>query len=313
VLFNNIIGKGILMISIFGVNKMKKVVVFLDVLIVMLVCIAFPLFALSMEGTDTKSEADKRLEDDFVIATVNGNPIKYKDIAVSEGSYDDPIQVENGFLALKIHNIIVNEAVSEYGISVSDKEVQMELDRRFQMSGIDTEMADKISKKYKIIYKALVEWQKNKDNSDKIFQEIVSTSPLPVSIQTWEVTQKCYDTPEKLEGLKKNIPENLDDMIANSYQSTRQDVVIDKLRDKVAGDVTVTDEEVLSHLHYRKEEGSEKSDYESKKDMIKEILLRKKRTAKYIIWFSKRTQEAEIKINHEKYEAVFDQLNKFSK
>ena len=204
--------------------------------ILLLLLIACGLFI--MYFSNEKKDSENRL-----IAIVNGEKIYSDDInkitkmidvmnlnQLSSEQLKEAVQKHKITSLLDdIKQIIIEQQIKKYRLTVSEQEVQSKINEMF--ANIDSDMARKTIEKSNAIYNALLEWQKDKSKSDIIYNE--ELAPFAVKKAEWELLQILYDTPEKLKQMQ--VPKNIEDMKKFSYESAKNDLLYQKLMDTVGG------------------------------------------------------------------------------
>jgi hypothetical protein len=188
---------------------------------------------------------------DRLIATVNGTSIfaddinkitKMIDVMNLNQLSDEQLRLAvqkheiNSFLS-KIRQTIIEQKIKEYELTVSEQEIQTEIDSMF--ANIDSDKAETIIKKSSASFEALQQWQKEPSKSDSIYND--KLAGMDFRIDQWELLKITYDTPEKLQQMP--IPKNIEDMKNLSYESAKNDLLYRKLMDKVANNDAKTEEE----------------------------------------------------------------------
>lgn len=207
--------------------------------------------------------AEKKM--DSVVAVMDGENITYKDIAYHRkyaeyfyGKKLEPSQLEQLIkqeemkaLLRKIRNYAFDYKVKSLGITVSEQDVDKRVDKIWQ--GITTDMANKILNDSKLTYAALLEWQKNTSESESIYNKYLSSF---MGMEQWELYKISYETPEQLS--KFYVPKDIDDIKRMSRESSRKDLLYEKLRNIVAGDITTPDKDYMAKkIEYDKSIGIE--------------------------------------------------------
>jgi hypothetical protein len=276
----------------------------LILLLTALVC-AILLFLLP-ENMKTKNDSGRN-----VIALVNGVEI-YADDSRKTTNIVDVInshqlngeelnkavkQYETTSFINGIRQTIIKHKIAELELSVSNTEVQSRLDDMFKT--IDSNTANEIIKIGNATFGALREWQKDTSKSDIIYNDILVS--LNVSKNNWELLKHVYDTPEALK--KMQVPKTIEDMKTFSFESAKNDLLYQKLIDKVTK-VTVTEDEVKEAYNLEYGNWNHDAPFGEVKDKIRELLMKEEQSFAFTVWLNEQYKKAKIEIKDKKYDDV---------
>lgn len=287
-------------------NLLKKFVFLLSIIILVF---SYKKVAITKDKTDLS-----------VIAIVNEEEILYKDIKLDYHTIqlldtkgltllevqDLTKKNEKERLAGKIWEIIKNSAIKKLALTVTDSEIESEVNKRFENAGIDEKMASEISNRYSKLIKALEDLQKNPSNGDSIYQNMLSNTSI--TKEEWKVFQSVYNTPEKLLEMKALIPEDLNNMKQNTRKSVEKDLLFNKMRDIISADVSVSDAEV--ETYYQKEylDIPEKPNFNKVKEILRQELMDEKKKEAESKWWQKQYNDLKISIMDDEYKDVIEDL-----
>ena len=254
--------------------------------------------------------------DSSVIAIVNGEEILYKDIKLDNISLQlfdtkglTPLESQNIIkknekerLVGKIWEIIKNSAIKNLALTVTNNEIESEVNKRFEAAGIDEKKASEISLRYSKLIKALEDWQKNPSNADSIYQNILSNTSI--TKEEWRVFQSVYNTPEKLLEMQALIPEDLNDMKQNTRKSVEKDLLFNKMRDIICADVSVSDTEVETYYQKKYLDIPEKPNFNKVKEILRQELMNEKKKEAESKWWQKQYNNSKISIIDDDYKDV---------
>ncbi|MEJ2649815.1 MAG: hypothetical protein P8016_15575 [Sedimentisphaerales bacterium] len=201
-----------------------------------------------------------------------------------------------------IKQTIIEQNIKKYGIKVSEQEVNTEIDEIF--AKIDPNELGQLIEKNNACYRALEQWQKNPSESDNIYNE--KLAELGFRIDQWELLQITYNTPEELQ--KMQVPKNLDDMKKNSYVSVKNELLLQKLMDKVTK-VTVTEDEIREAYNTKYGDWNHDAPFDEVKDKIREQLKKENQTAAMTIWLYEQYKKAKIEIKDPNFNEVSEMLS----
>ena len=253
----------------------------------------FSLFSSSVVASDN-------LNPDTIIAIVNEIPIKYRDIQVHKDIIKfDPVlsqleredlqvellKIEKQRLLFQIEKIIIDKAMNRFNITVSEEEIDRDFHSKVEMVNLSEQDIENIKNAGKRLVEALELWQKNPTQEKKIYEDKLSDM---ITYEGWEGYKNLYNTPEKLEEVKKLIPSSLEDIKDISREGIIKELKLRKLKDRIAEEVKVENKEIkeyytkkypeviswtIYHFFHRKKDVLEKikKDIQNKKD-IKEII-----------------------------------------
>ncbi|MDD5326715.1 MAG: hypothetical protein PHY02_02750 [Phycisphaerae bacterium] len=248
-----------------------------------------------------------------VVVSVNDVNILYKDIKVDLKEVQmlhpeySKLQIENEVqkqetrrLIGKIREVIFKQKITEFGLTVSEQEVDARVEEIFKKTGMTSEKAKAICESGKAVYEALVAWQMNPSDGNAIYDEKLSDTLI--SKEQWKLWQRCCDTPEKLKDLV--VPKNIEDMKKNSRESSRRDVLYQKLEEVITKDISVSKKEIEEE--YRKKHGAE--EIEQMGLIEKELLTRKKDMA-IRTWWQEQYNKSNIVILDKRFDEALELLN----
>ncbi len=252
-----------------------------------------------------------------VIAIVNGREIFYQDIKINskiiqENSSDvlDPLQLkaaiyeaEKDILSSKIWKIIKTKKIIELGLTVSEGEIDTEVERKFKIGGIDEKKCAEMSKKYQVLADALESWQKEPLKSDEIYKVKLVTY---MNKAQWNAFQVSYDTAEKLDKMRYLIPSSLEDMKKMSRDSSKKDVLSQKMQDIITSKVSVNNNEIEKYYQQKYKYLDKKPNLVEMKDALRQELLLKKKRDVENIWWEEQYNKAKIEIKDEKFKSVLE-------
>jgi hypothetical protein len=205
-----------------------------------------------------------------------------------------------------IKQTIIEQNIKKYGITVSEQEVNAKIEEIF--ANIDPNAVRETIEKSNASYEALKEWQKNTSESDSIYNE--KLAEFGFRIDQWELLQITYDTPRELQ--KMQVPKNIEDMKKNSYESIKNDLLLQKLIDKVTK-ATVTEVEIREAYNLKYGDWNHDAPFEEVKEKIREQLKKENQTVAMTIWLNEQYKNANIKIKDPKFNEILDILQTVNK
>ena len=251
-----------------------------------------------------------------IIAIVNGKEIFAGDVRKITKMIDvmnlHQLSAEQLRLGVQKHRIntllndikrtIIEQNIKKHGITVSEQEVNAKIEEIF--ADIDPNAVRETIEKSNASYEALKQWQKNPSESDNIYNE--KLAELGFRIDQWELLQITYNTPEELQ--KMQVPKNLDDMKKNSYVSVKNELLLQKLMDKVTK-VTVTEDEIREAYNTKYGDWNHDAPFDEVKDKIREQLKKENQTAAMTIWLYEQYKKAKIEIKDPNFNEVSEMLS----
>lgn len=233
----------------------------------------------------------------LIIAIVDGVPISYQQIRVRTEKIEScTLAQEVEKLDCKIKEIIEAKAIENLAIEVKEDEVKMAVDAKFEQAGIADKEAHRIANMYCALLSALEGWQQDKTKSANIYKEMLADYMTEAQWHQW---QKCYDVPEKLLKLRALIPRNLEDMKKNSINSSKRDLLHNKLVAHIIRGVRVEDEELHSLYAEKYKEATEKPTFGEVKSQLQAEFLETKKQEAIAQWWRNHLREASIEIKDE--------------
>ncbi|MBA7679097.1 hypothetical protein ES703_87380 [subsurface metagenome] len=258
------------------------------------------------------------IPDDLLVAIVNGVEVVYGDIkadrkiiqltctqGLSKRQFNNEVRKhEMRRLSGKIHEVIFTHAIDEMGLTVSEEEIDFQVDELFRKGNLTDEQVAFVCTEARALHEALEAWHRNPGNEDAIYNEKLAS--LNVTRDQWKLHQACWDTPEKLKRFV--VPSDIEDMKRNSRGSSRRDVFYKKLGDIITSDISVTDDEVKQAYQNKYSHLSEKLPlYKVEYELRSELLAEKKQEARKL-WNQEQYRKANIEIKDTRFDDVLNIL-----
>lgn len=260
---------------------------------------------------------------DTVIAEVEGQIIIYKEIAedpekatfVYRLQYGrEPSEVELssiidrkeiGRLAAKIQDIIKQKKIKEFGIDISDKEMEAWLRSFYTKYNIDpVETTATTNKYFSALAKALREVQKNPAEERKIYEQQLS---ILMSYEEWTGHRRYYNTPEKISWIEKSLSQEVEDLYKPN-PAIEAWMLNQKLKSKITEDVSVTDRELKDYYNKVYSGVKDKPIFIEVREQLREQLIEEKKRQKEEKWWQEQYKKANIKIKVDKFKNVMNIL-----
>ena len=260
---------------------------------------------------------------DTVIAKVEGQIVIYKEIAedperatfvyqLQYGREPSKIELSNiidrkemGRLAVEIQDIIRQKKIKEFGIDVSDKEMEAWLKSYYTKYNIDpVETTATINKRFSALAKALREAQKNPVRERKIYEQQLS---MLMSYEEWTGHRRYYNTPEKVSGIEKTLPQKVEDLYKPN-PATEAWMLSQKLKNRITEDVSVSNRELKNYYNKAYSGVKTKPTFIGVREKLREQLLLEKKQKKERDWWQEQYKKADIKIKVDKFKNVMDIL-----
>lgn len=201
---------------------------------------------------------------DKTIAKVNGKNIVFKEIKVDKAMIqfdpslsdleEDEIEIkkikkENKKLLYKIRKTIIECNIEHFQLSVSDNEMEHELDKFFAKAGkaansekVVIEMKDKPTK----IADVLCVWIEDPKKGELLYLQKLSSH---LSQNNWKAYKGFYNTFQKIERMRKHIPNSLEDIRNSKKKSLKNDILTEKLKLLITEDITVNKNKTLEYYN----------------------------------------------------------------
>lgn len=206
-------------------------------------------------------------------------------------------------LARRIRQIVINHKIQQLGIAVSDKEVDKKVGEVFQ--GLRTGQVQAMIGAAQAIRDALAAWQKDPGSSDAIYQRLLANI---MSKEQWRTWQVCYSTPEKLEQLSRNVPRDVNDVMRQTRESVRRDLLYQRLVDAITKDVHITDTEVRQTYKARYGGSPDAPTFEAVAEGLRSSLVAEKKAKALEDWLRLQYKRAGIRILDTDFRAVMEIL-----
>lgn len=128
-----------------------------------------------------------------------------------------------------------------------------------------------------------------------------------ISKEQWNEYKAYFNTPEKLRLLL--VPSDINDMKENSRESSKKDILYEKLTDIITMGVSVSNEEIEELYRDKYEHMSEKPPLESVSDELYRELLNSKKNEAKKKWWREQYKELDVEIKDRRFEKVAEYLD----
>lgn len=266
----------------------------------------------------------QEISEDKVIAEVNGKKIYYKEIMLSQNQRDrlklkykeelaeDEINKlilseEKKYLANTIKNIVKEEKIQQWHLAVSTQEINNYIETYLQNTGLSLGgITEETRMRSKLLFEALSEYLKKPNKDEEIYAKL---EKFGYSKGFWNLMKKNYNTPEKLELIKKGIKETPSSLKENLIKGFKPFLINEKFEDYITKDIAVSEDELMSF--YRKEyplaeryPNASVPKYDEVKGLLTEKLLQKKKEEKLANWWLGEFKQAKIEIKDKRFKDV---------
>lgn len=259
-----------------------------------------PVLALTASAVDGDTHENNLM----AVAVVDGSTIYQRDIEINKEEVKAFIVGrETDNLYVQIKHVIEANAIKRFGIHVTKEEVAKSVDSMFERAGIDENKAKSIVQMYRVLLASLEKWQADNSQSTKIYDENLK---IFMSKPQWLQWQKGFPSPEKLVELRRLIPQDTNDMKANSFASSEQDLLHAKFIDHITSEVRVTEDEVLAIYSASHGDNEEKELRLAAMNKIKTNILEEKKKKAIEDWWQNSIQSSTIKIENKDLQEVWN-------
>lgn len=270
----------------------------------------------------------QEISEDKVIATVNGKKIYYKEIILSQKQRDKFLRLrygeelekltndeinrlilskEKSRLAGVIKHIIKDEKIQQWYLTVTSQKIDNYLETYLKDTGLSLEkMAEDIRVRSKLLFEALSEYLKNPNKDEEIYAKL---EKFGYSKDFWNLMKENYNTPEKLELIKKGMKETPSSLKEDLIKGFKPFLINEKFEDYITKDIAVSEDELMSF--YRKEyplaeryPNASVPKYDEVKGLLTEKLLQKKKEEKLANWWLGEFKQAKIEIKDKRFKDV---------
>ncbi len=253
-----------------------------------------------------------------VVAVVNGKSISFtsrldsrtiaKAVLGPEANetrlQDEIYRIESRHIAGRIHGMIFDEKIIEYGISVTEEEMDQKIKSLIERGLLTDEMTKQVQESIKRLRDALQAWHSNPEQTKAIYDE--KLAPFSVTIEQWQMHQALYDKPEKLSKLV--IPKNLEEIVNDTRRSSRKDVLHEKLENIITKNVSVSTEEVQALYKDRYSRLPDKPTFDELKEQLHSELITDKKNKTIIRWWKEQYNKSDIEIKDPRFQNVLNIL-----
>lgn len=227
-----------------------------------------------------------------VVAVVDESPVYLYEV------YPHPDVVESLLLDAQvdnfiqhIENMVIEDAVRSYGIVVDNQEVRSKVEEVLEKGGVDENAARRTRSRLLKIADALEQWQHNPDHGNEIYNTLLENE---ISKAQWELLKNHYYSQNKLEALRSQLPKNFEDMIQETMDATRRQLLREKLFEIITRDVAVDESDVRD---YKRQHGVNNDinepDYN---DQIREQALNAKKHAHFNDWLRRQVVTTPVEL-----------------
>ena len=259
-------------------------------------------------------KSEGRLHIDTRIASIYGNNVYYRDVRVdpkifilsntkklSKDELDNLIRRSEinrfkGFILEKI----IRRGIKNNKIYVSAEEINQEINKRIQTAGIDESFVLNVQNSYALLFEALELYMENPNQSNEIYESKLDTTSL--SKESWEIIKYTYDTKEKIENLRAIIPINLLDMKSMGKKSVEEDLLREKLKEKITVNVTISEEELNE---YWKNTNQSKLTTKNEREQESRKLLAMRKEKFWNEWVIDRVKASNLLIYEDQFRDTF--------
>jgi hypothetical protein len=245
-----------------------------------------------------------------IIAIVNDKPIYYSDIQISQNNknnipYQDKAR-EIEKLKNKIYEIVREDALDGLNIEVSDEEVEAKVLEIYSSNNNDIAIVLKNEIDYfTALYEALRAVRIGGENKDNVYGKMLSRF---MSKSEWIQYLSKFDNIQKIENLKNAIPKENKDLIESAKSSARAYVIDEKLKNKMAKDMHVSDMESHEFYENKFKNKKNKPEYQSVENEIKNEIKKIKAKEAVDEWWRARIDDSKINIIDTGYKEAKDKI-----
>jgi len=191
----------------------------------------------------------------------------------------------------EIYKNLLEMEIANNDISLKDKDIDELLDVYFEISGVTHESANNLSQKLELIIESLGDVYLKNENKEQVYDKKLKTA---MSNKEWESWCQKYNSPEKINKLKADVPKSVNDMKKNTRKyltnAVQQWLLIEKFRK------LFTPEKQDLEKYYKEHYSNENVSY----DKIKEDIRNKIICQKIQEWWNNEIKNAGITVP-EKY------------
>ncbi len=275
----------------------------------------------------------QQIPQDEIVAKVNGKKIFYREIMLSQKLQNRYLQSKYGeklkqltddeinraiLLEEKknllgiIKYIIKEEKIKKWQISVTSEEINSHIELSLKDNNLSIEgLSKKMKEGDRALLKALSAYLKDPQREDEIYAEL--KQKYGYSKLAWNGMKEKYNTPEKIEKLKKIMQFTLSSLEEDLIENFRPLILNEKFRDYITGDISVSESE-LKEFYKRQYPLAENypeaniPKYDEVKDMLVKKLLERKKREKLASWWLAELKKANIEVLDERYKDFMDLL-----
>jgi hypothetical protein len=281
-------------------------------------------FVLSVKTSISFSE---EVNMDKIVAVVNGEEIKYKEIAKKvhvvskyktkneklpeESKLNEEIlSNEKKALITKIHALLKSQKIAQLNITVSEKEIDKEIENIF--SKISPKATQEANRKISVLTKALRKVLKNPDRDKEVYEKDLA---MLMSYEEWKAHRMQIDSIAKVELLEKELPITVEKEKRNVSREYIKNLLLDKkLEQYITSDIFVEDEELKRFLREEKHiKIKDEEHYGKMKALFKKEFLERKKRERLDKWRQSVFKESQIEIKDYRFKDITSLFQKRDK
>ncbi len=254
--------------------------------------------------------------DNKVIMRVNGFAIGASELAVlpdamakdvkpNDEETDQALLRHNtSKLSNRIRQIVLDEAIMKYGITVTDDEIESRVNKSFSAVNITEDVANQIRDKGLRIAQGLKKVFVHELDSEFVYSTYLKDI---ITSSEWDAYQSNYDTEAKIGLFIDSLPRDVADMKANSRASARRDLEYERLKQRIYSDIMVTDADISFYSQQRLQKNPEEISPELR-DTIERRILVERQSEAMLKWWKEQIIAADIEIIDSRFEGIKDAI-----
>jgi hypothetical protein len=258
------------------------------------------------------------------IVQINGNFITEDDLVINENQAYEEFKQKNKkapsakeleiailgakkrIVISKINSIIKNKYIKDQGIIATPEEAKASFEAIYPKLKEDSASVLAAEQTYfNKLYKAIRYANRHPEKVKEVYESELKGI---MGYETWLSLVKYYDTPEKIEIIKKGTPTTVEDIYKSSALTMQSWLLNKKFEDSITKDVSVSDMEIKRYYETQMVSGKDKVDYSIIKPRLQKQLLANKRAIVIYEWWQKQYRELTIKIIDDRFADIPDML-----
>jgi len=258
-----------------------------------------------------------------IIAYVNQKPVTYREVievatasderpagtGQTDGSEQALADFEYRQFAVKVVQLLRDDAIAMRGIDATAEEIRKESAMRLAAMGVDENVYARTVADLSASREALQAWLGSPEKADEIYEKFLAPRAIPRA--QWDALRARHDTPEKVASLW--VPRTPEDLRNASQLAIKSVVQRKKLLDQVNGEPVVVSDGEMADAWNRMTEAvgtSRPLNDERTQALLRYTLLQQKRDRIERAWVARQCQGGAVEVKVARFKKTIENLSK---